>query len=273
MSRHAHTARTWHWLLTTSRIFRRRTSKLVLLGLVDHRCHSPRSSMSGTQRTSREGFDCAHLQSAVLARLGPCRVARNTHGNSWQSAFRLNLPAPPIVIMPMPRLLLLLLLSPACFSATAGIDATPTVDSRGTPDVTSVGTLGLGYSFAGNSALNLEVEVGPSLRSRLVVGESVSYTGMGEKRGWRVGFGGRGTPITSSDIKLRAYGQYLVPFRRKTSRSRQGNSKFTLFDFRTTSVWTLAVGPEVSGFVGKEAPGVAMGLGFRLGWFWMNRDT
>jgi len=172
----------------------------------------------------------------------------------------------------MHRALLLLLTSSACVSATAGIDTTPIVASNGTPDLVSVGTLGFGVALDRKSAVNIEVDVGASIRSPFLLGESLSYTYIGTKGGWRAGIGGLGAPLESRTLRLRAFGQYVLPLRQRDSSSHSGSGKFTLFSFRQSSYWTLAVGPEVSTYIGDGDNRIAMGLGFRIGWFWMQED-
>jgi hypothetical protein len=165
--------------------------------------------------------------------------------------------------------LLLLLTSSACVSATAGIDATPIVASNGDPDIVSVGTLGFGVALDRKRAVNIEVDVGASLRSHLILGESLSYTHLGTKRGWRAGVGFHGAPLETRTFRLRAFGQYVIPFRQRDSSSHSGGGKYSLFNFRQSSYWTLAVGPEVSTDIREGDNRIAMGLGFRIGWFWM----
>ena len=224
-------------------------------------------------RIPKNLFSSGSLNYPLPQSMAPAQSAKAC-GKGRQSLRTANLPVAPAVCTLMHRALLLLVLltSSACVSVTAGIDTTPIVASNGDPDLVSMGTLGFGVALDRKSAINIEVDVGASLRSTFLLGESLSYTHIGSKGGWRAGVGGHGTPLESHKVRLRAFGQYVIPFRQRDSSSHSGSEKFTLFSFRQSSYWTLAVGPEVSTYIREGNNRIAMGLGFRIGWFWMQED-
>ncbi len=148
---------------------------------------------------------------------------------------------------------------------------TPTVDSKGKMDVTSVASGGLGLSLDANRAIAMDLEVGGSQQQGLVIGGSISYMKIGPKRGWRVGWGGRVAPL-EKNIAPRIFGHYVVVIRSKTKVEKALNGK-SWFRMRRSSYPFLSIGPELSLVGDRSDKSVAIGLSLRAAWFLVDSIT
>lgn len=177
-------------------------------------------------------------------------------------------------ICPMNRLSRLLPLAlplAACISTTTSARTTASIDNKGTPNVTALASLGAGLTFDERSAFNIEVDLGVSDTSPLVIGETLSYTRMGEKRGLRAGLSARGSILGDDEGHANIFGQVLIPLDHERSRSSSADGGKSLSVSTTRNrYWNIGFGPEF-GMVAREGSvGVELGLTVRLSWHKMS---
>lgn len=168
----------------------------------------------------------------------------------------------------LPRLLPLTSLAvAACISTTTSARTTASVDSEGTPNITALASLGAGLAFDEHSAFNIEVDLGVSDTSPLMLGETLSYTRMGERRGVRAGFAARGAILGDDEGHAHVFGQILIPLDHERSRRSGANGGKSLSVTTTRNrYWSVGIGPEI-GVVSREGDvGVELGLTVRLSW-------
>lgn len=159
------------------------------------------------------------------------------------------------------------LFTSSCVAMTTGVTVTPVVDTKGEVDVISVVSGGIGLpSDSGHTFFSMDLEAGASLRAPLV-GASLSYTKISPKRGWRVGWGGLGAPLTNGGI-MRVFGHYIIAQRSKTEVEEPVNDKYW-FRMRRSNYRVLSIGPEIvlAGDERSNDMSVGIGLSFRVAWF------
>ena len=170
----------------------------------------------------------------------------------------------------MYRALFICVLTSGCVSATAGMQVTGAVNQHETPDLVGLGNVGMGLSMDEHSAVNVAIEVGSAPGRPILIGESISYTRMGPKRGWQIGFGFEKAVIGAPDL-VRIFSHYLIPLRTSiTHASPEQNEKGGigfLFPKTHASYWTIGFGPTLYADVDEDNSAIGLGFGIQINWF------
>ncbi len=159
-------------------------------------------------------------------------------------------------------------LSAGCLSTTTGARSVTSVTSAGDPEITALASLGAGYAFDTESAVNLSIDMGSSTESPLLLGETLSYSNYGQGLSVRSGLSFQAGLVGEEAVHATLFGQYAHVLKRSRGRSGSlGGGKGGLgLSQRRSSYWALSFGPELGVVSHAGDTQVALGLGLRLGW-------